>query len=106
MTLGCEELSDISGAIDRVLTARICSVVCCGEPSFFGVARPSVEVAVALFKVVAAGVITPKAPAENNETITFITVDFAVHSRTSTFLALPFIICRNFHDVICCETNL
>jgi len=69
MMLGCDELSGItlSGAIDRGLTARICSVVCCDDCSFFGVVAPSVEIAVALFKVVAAGVITPEAPAEKND---------------------------------------
>lgn len=87
MTLG------ISGAIDRVLTARNSSVARCGDPPFFGAAAPSAEIAVALFKVVAAGVITPGTPAE---TIILINVPEA----------LPFVICCNFHDVICCETNL
>lgn len=85
MMLGCEELSGItlSGAIDRVLTARICSVVRCDDSFLFSVTAPSVEIA--LFKVVAAGVITPAK--KNGETITFITMD----SRTSLFLALRFI---------------
>lgn len=72
MILGCEELSGItlSGATDRVLTPRICSVVRCDDSFLFSVTAPSVEIAVALFKVVPAGVITPAE--KNDETITFI----------------------------------
>ena len=83
MMLDCEELSGIalSGAIDKGLTVRICSVVLvvrrvvvrCDSCFFFGVSTSLVEIAVALFKAVAAGVITPEAPAEKNgETIIFI----------------------------------
>lgn len=72
MILGCG--ITLSGVIDRGLTARICSVVLCDGCSFFGAAASSI--AVALFKAVAAGVITPETPAERNgETIIFINID-------------------------------